>query len=170
MTSWPWLKKEPTLDHPFVMTCCSMALSFFNLCMSSPSAVWTLLGLRPDLLEPRWVFNSCRSAFIVAYCVVLVLKRCSRTSLLLVAADAMLSMSLIKESTKLSAGIAPGGGTWVQLLDVSGRTLSPLCDIPWIYTAALTSQKNLRRGWGVEWRSWAPPACLGSGTSTFPKW
>ena len=71
---------------------------------------------------------------------------CSRTDLLLVAEDAMLSMSPLKEYMNSSAGIAPGGGTWARLLDVSGRTVSPLCDIPWMCTAALAEPKESAEG------------------------
>ena len=39
-TLWPWLDKKPTLAHPFTMACCSVALRFFSLHMSSPSGVW----------------------------------------------------------------------------------------------------------------------------------
>ena len=69
---------------------------------------------------------------IVAYCVVVVVTSCYRTALSLVAADAMFSMSPVKELMNSSAGIAPGGGTWARLLDVAGRTVSPSCKIPWM--------------------------------------
>ena len=85
---------------------------FLNFRMSLPSGVWSLPGLQPKLLEPRWGFNSCRNAFISTYCVVVVVTSCSRTALSLVAAEAMLSMSPLKESMNSSAGIAPGGGNW----------------------------------------------------------
>ena len=92
--------------------------------MSSTSGVWLLLGLRPELLEPRWVFNPLRSALIAAYYAVVVMTSYSRTSLSSVAADVMLFMSPLKESMNSFARIAPGGGAWARLLDVSGRTVS----------------------------------------------
>ena len=117
--------------------------------MSSPSGVWLVLlvlGLRPDLLEPCWGFNSCKSALIAAYCVVVFATSCSRTALSLVAADAMISMSLLKESINSSAGMAPGGVTWARLLDAAGCTVSPLFEISWMFTAALDEPKESAEG------------------------
>ena len=87
---------------------------------------------------------------VAAYCVVVFLTSCSRTALSLVAADAMLSMSPLKESTNSSAGIAPGGGTWARLMDVAGRIVSPLCEIPWVCAAALAEPKESADGWSAE--------------------
>ena len=47
---------------------------------------------------------------------------------------------------KSSAGITPGGGTWERLLDVDGRTVSPLCKIPWMCVAALAKPKESAEG------------------------
>ena len=71
---------------------------------------------------------------------------CSRTALSLVAADTMLSMILLKESINASAGMAPGGGIWSRLLDVAGCTVSPLCDILWMFAAALAEPKESTEG------------------------
>ena len=71
---------------------------------------------------------------------------CSITALTLVAVDAMLSMNLLKELMNSYARIAPGGGTWARLLDVSGHTVSPLCEIPWMYVAALAESKEFVEG------------------------
>ena len=111
---WPWLEQKPPLVHPFNMACWSVALKCFSMCMSSPSGgvCLMLVELRPELLEPRWVFNSCRSILIAVYYVFVSATSCPRTALLLVAADAMLSTSLLKEFMNESAGMAPGGGTW----------------------------------------------------------
>ena len=76
----------------------------------------------------------------------MIVTSCSRTALSLVAADAMLSMSFLKDSMKLSAGIAPGGGTWVTPLIVDGCTPSPLCAIPWICEAAFADPKESAEG------------------------
>ena len=54
----------------------------------------------------------------------------------------MLSMSPLKELINSSAGIAPGGGTWARILVVSGRTVSPLCAIPWMCVAAFTEPRE----------------------------
>ena len=110
--------------------------------MSSPSSVWLVLGSRPELLEPLWGFNSCRSALIAAYCVVVFVTSCYTTASLLVASDAMLSMSTLKESMNSSAGMAPGDGTWARLLDAAGCTVSPLCKILCIFAAALAKPKE----------------------------
>ena len=58
----------------------------------------------------------------------------------------MLSMSPLKDSVNSSAGIDPSGGTWARLLDVAGRTVSPLCEIPWMCTAALANPKESAEG------------------------
>ena len=112
--------------------------------MLSPSGgVWLVsLEFRPELLEPRWVFNSYRSIFIAVYCVVVLATSCSRTALSLVAADAMLSMSPLKESMNASAGMTTGGGTWAWIHDAPGCTVSPLYEILWMLTAALDDLKE----------------------------
>ena len=107
--------------------------------------------LWPELLEPCWVFNSCMSALIAAYCVVVFLTSCSRTALSLVAAYTMLSMSPLKESINSSAGMGPSGGTWARLLDAAGCTVSSctvylLCNIPWMFAAALADPKESAEG------------------------
>ena len=71
---------------------------------------------------------------------------CSRTSLTLVAANAMLSMSPLKESINSSDRMPPDGGTWAQLLDVAGCTVSPLYKIPWMFAAALAETKESAEG------------------------
>ena len=108
--------------------------------------VLLVLVLRPDLLEPRWGFNSCRSAFIEVYCVVVFTTSCYRTALSLVTADTMLSMSPLKESINSSARMASGGGTWARLVGAAGCTVSPLCDILWIFAAALAEPKESAEG------------------------
>ena len=99
-----------------------------------------------ELLKLRWGLNSCRSALIVEYYVVVFVTRFSRTALSLVAADAMLSMSPLKESINSSAVMAPGGGTWARLLDAADFTVSPLCEIQWIFAAALDDLKESAEG------------------------
>ena len=79
-TPWPWLEQKPPLAHPLTVACCSVKLRFFSLRMSLPSGVWLVLGLRPDLLDPRWGLNYFRSALIAAYCVVVFVTSCSRTA------------------------------------------------------------------------------------------
>ena len=79
-------------------------------------------GLRSELLEPCWGFNSYRSILVAVYCVVVVVTSCSKTALSLVAADAMLYMSPLEESMKSSSGIVPGVGIWARPLVVSGCT------------------------------------------------
>ena len=105
-----------------------------------------VLRLWLELLKLRWGLNSCRSALIVAYYAVVFVTSCSRTALSLVAADAMLSMSLLKESINYSAVMAPGGGTWARLLDAADCTVSPLCKIQWIFAAALADMKESAEG------------------------
>ena len=58
----------------------------------------------------------------------------------------MFSTSQLKESMNLSAGITPGGGTWVSLLNVSGPTVSLLCKIPWMCAVALDDPKESAEG------------------------
>ena len=119
--------------------------------MSSPSGVCLVLVLlvlvlRPELLDPCCDFNSFRRALIAVYCVVVVATSCSRTALSLVAADAILSFSPLKELMNSSSGMSPGGGPWARLLDATGCTVSLLCDIPWMLTAALSEPKESAEG------------------------
>ena len=81
-----------------------------------------------------------------AYCVVVVVTSCYRTALSLVAADAMLSTSPLKDSMNSSAGIAPGRGTWAPPLVVAVRMASPLCVISWMCAAAFAKQKESAEG------------------------
>ena len=83
---------------------------------------------------------------IAAYCVVVFVTSCSRTVLFLVAADDMLSMSPMKGSINSSTRISHGGGTWERLLDVAGRTVSLLYEIPWMCAAALAKPKESAEG------------------------
>ena len=119
--------------------------------MLSPSSVWLVLVLlvlilQPDLLEPRWDFNSCRRTLSSVYCVVVVATSCYRTALPLVAAYDLLFISPLKELMNLSAGMAPGGGPWARLLDAAGCMVSPLCEIPWILALALADPKESAEG------------------------
>ena len=108
-----------------------------------------LLGLRSEVLEPRWGFISCSTTLIAAYCVVVVVTRCLRTALSLVAADTMLSMSLLNDSMNPSVGIAPGGGSWKRTLIVVGQKASLPCAIPWMSAAVFAELKE-----SVERREW----------------
>ena len=81
-----------------------------------------------------------------AYCVVVVVTSCYRTALSLVAADAMLSTSPLKDSMNSSAGIAPGRGTWAPPLVVAVRMASPLCVISWMCAAAFAKTKESAEG------------------------
>ena len=83
---------------------------------------------------------------ITAYYVVIFVTSCSKTALSLVAADAMLSMSPLKESIKSSAGMAPGGGTWARLMDAAGWTVYLLCEIPCMFAVALDDPKESTEG------------------------
>ena len=42
--------------------------------------------------------------------------------------------------------MAPGSGTWARLLDAAGCTVSPLCDIPWMFATALAKPKESTEG------------------------
>ena len=147
---WPWLEQKPNLDHTFTMECCSVALRFSSLHISSPSSVWLVLGLRPESLKLRWGLNSCRINLITAYCVVVFVTSCSRTALSLVAADDMLSMSPLKESMNSSDRIAPGGGTWVRLLDTLAAQCLHCARSHRCSRRRWPSQRNPRRGWSAE--------------------
>ena len=73
---------------------------------------------------------------------------CPRTAFSLVAADAMLSMSPLKELINSSARIAPGDGPWAQLLDASGCMVSLLCEILLMLAVVLSEPKESAK---VRW-------------------
>ena len=114
----------------------------FKICACHRRRGCGMPGLRPELLEPRWSLNSCSSALIIAYCVVVVVTSCSRTDLLLVSVEAKLSMNPLKKSMKSSTGAAPGGGTWVRPLFVAGHTACTVCAISWMCAAAFSDPKE----------------------------
>ena len=118
--------------------------------MSLSSGLRSLQGLRSEFLELSWGFISCSSALIVAYCVVVVVTICSRTALPLVASDAMLSMILLNDSVKTSAGIAPGRGSWKRTLFVVGQNASLSHKIPWMSAAMFAEPKESAEG--LEWQ------------------
>ena len=145
-TPWLWLEQKAPLHPSFLNGVLQRRVAFLKFAHVVAVRVWLLPGLRPELLEPRWGFNSCRSALIAAYCVIMVTTSYSRTALLLFAKEAMLSMSPLKDSMKSSKGIAPGGGTWTRPLFVAGRMASPFCAITWMCASAFAEPKESAEG------------------------
>ena len=77
---------------------------------------------------------------------VVLVTRCSITALSLVAVEAMLSMSPLNDSMKLSSGIASSAGTWKRSLFVAGHKLSLFCAIPWMSASTFAEPKESAEG------------------------